>query len=209
MFTGIVEQARNVSRVDARADGGLDVVVDLGALSEGVALGDSIAISGVCLTVAALEGAQAKFELSPETLSRTRFGTVKVGERMNVERAMALGHRLGGHLVQGHVDGLGVVRRLERLGEWAELDVEVPPTLTRYLVEKGSIAIDGVSLTIAALADLPNRTSIVTIALVPHTLDRTTLGERRAGDGVHLEADVIAKYVARMAEPHVRGPIAG
>ena len=199
MFTGLIEAPRPVAAARARRDAGLDLDVDLGALAEGVQLGDSIAISGACLTVARLAAGVATFELSRETLERTRLGDLAAGARVNVERSLRVGDRLGGHIVQGHVDGLGVVRRLAREGAWAELEVEVPPSLLRYVVEKGSIAIDGVSLTVAKLA-APS----ITIALVPLTLDKTTLGERKAGDRVHLEVDEIAKYVERLAEPYGR-----
>lgn len=196
MFTGLVEEPRPVASASRRGDAGIDVDVDLGALAAGVSPGDSISISGACLTVARLAGARATFEVSRETLERTRLGELRAGDRVNVERAMRADARLGGHFVQGHVDGVGVVTRLERGGAWAELDTEVPTPLLRYVVEKGSIALDGVSLTVARLAD-----PTVTIALVPHTLELTTLGDRRAGDRIHVEVDLIAKYVERLVEP--------
>ncbi len=202
MFTGIVESPRPVVRVASRADDGADVDVDLGPLAEGVVLGDSIALAGCCLTVARLEGAVATFELSRETLDRTRFDRLRAGERLNAERALRAGDRLGGHIVQGHVDGVGAVRRVDRSGAWAELDVELPRELGRYCVEKGSIALDGVSLTVARLSDRPDGTTLVTIALVPHTLERTTLGTCADGAPIHVEVDVVAKYVERLAEPH-------
>jgi riboflavin synthase len=201
MFTGLVESPRPVVSASRRADGGLDLDVDLGALADDVALGDSIAVSGVCLTAARLENGVARFEVSPESLARTRLGSLRAGDAVNVERALAASARLGGHFVQGHVDGLGTVARLEVKGEWAELDVKLPRTLGRYCVEKGSIALDGVSLTIARLEDDAGATT-VTIALVPLTLSKTTLGARRAGDPIHVEVDLVAKYVERLAEPH-------
>ncbi|HKE01958.1 MAG TPA: riboflavin synthase [Planctomycetota bacterium] len=200
MFTGLVEDSRPVRASQPRRDGGRDLTVDLGDLAEGVRVGDSIAISGVCLTVARLDGPAAVFELSPETLARTRLGAVVAGDHLNVERALRAGDRLGGHIVQGHVDGLATVRRLDRSGEWVELDVEVDAALSRYVVEKGSITLDGVSLTAARVKD-----ALVTIALVPLTLEKTTLGSTNAGDRLHVEVDVIAKYVERLAGPHTAG----
>jgi riboflavin synthase len=214
MFTGIIEAPRPIAAVRTRADGGLDLDVDLGPIANGAVLGDSIAVAGVCLTVAKLSGVVATFELSPETLSRTKFGTLRAGARANVERALALGDRLGGHWVQGHVDGLGSVAAIRAHGEWTDLTVEIPSALARYCVEKGSIAVDGVSLTIAMLAmrsnnletndnSQPNNSDAATFALVPHTLERTTLGELRSGDAVHLEADILAKHVERLLAPRL------
>lgn len=202
MFTGLVEEPCRVTGARPRADGGLDLDVDLGALAKGLRLGDSVALSGVCLTVVRFLGSLATFELSPETLARTRLGAVSVGSRLNVERALRAGGRLGGHIVQGHVDGLGAVERLARQGEWVELDVRLPAALARYCVEKGSIALDGVSLTVARLADRSDGTAIVSIALIPHTLDRTSLGDARPGDPIHVEVDILAKYVERLAAPY-------
>jgi riboflavin synthase len=199
MFTGIVEEPRAIVGVRARSDGGLDLEVDLGALADGVALGDSIAIAGVCLTVAKLAKGVALFELSPETLAKTRLGAAKVGDRMNVERALRAGDRMGGHLVQGHVDGLAAVEEVKKVGEWVELTAALPKDLARYAVAKGSIALDGVSLTIARLEDRADGAR-VTIALVPHTLERTALAGAKRGDLLHVEVDVIAKYVERLAE---------
>jgi riboflavin synthase len=193
VFTGIVEGARPLRALTARGDGGIDVTVELGELADGVSLGESIAVAGVCLTVAGLERGIAVFELSPETLRRTRFGRLRPGQEVNVERALRMGDRLGGHVVQGHVDGLGTARGLRLAGEFGELEIELPADLLRYVVEKGSIAIDGVSLTAARLEG-----PTVTIAVVPHTLDRTTLRGLRPGDPVHVEVDVIAKYVERL-----------
>lgn len=204
MFTGLVEDRRPVVCRRPRGDGGLDLEVDLGALAEGVRIGDSIALSGACLTVAKLAGTVATFELSPETLARTAFGSAATGALVNVERALELGARLGGHLVQGHVDGLARVGRIVKNGEWVELEVHLDAALGRYCVEKGSIALDGVSLTIARLTDGPTVGTAITIALVPLTLEKTTLGDRRPGDALHVEVDCVAKYVDRLARPYAR-----
>lgn len=201
MFTGIIEEPRPVAALRARVDGGLDVDLDLGAIAAQVVLGESIALAGVCLTVARLEGAIATFELSPETISRTHFNNLKTGSRVNMERALRFGDRLGGHWVQGHVDGVGRVERLEHMGEWAELDISLPEEFARYCVLKGSICLDGVSLTIARMAAGARGALCVTIALIPHTLQRTTLGECRPGTPIHVEVDVLAKYVERLLNP--------
>lgn len=204
MFTGIVEDHRPVTAVRARADAGLDVVVNLGSLADGIALGDSIAVNGCCLTAARIDGPSITFELSPETLQKTTLGSAQAGQSVNVERALRLGDRLGGHWVQGHVDGRGTVKSLGRTGEWAELEIHIPEPLDRYCILKGSICIDGVSLTIARLDRAPGG-AIIMIALVPHTLDRTTLGRARAGQAVNVECDVLAKYVENLLQPHRAG----
>lgn len=202
MFTGIIEMPRTVTAVRSRADGGMDVDVDLGELAEGVSLGDSIALAGACLTVARLDQCIATFELSQETLARTHFNKLSVGADVNIERALRAGDRLGGHWVQGHVDGVATVADLRSMGAFAELDISLPPALAKYCVEKGSICIDGVSLTIARIFNKNNGGAIITIALIPHTLERTTL--HRCGNGVlvHVEADILAKYVERLTAAH-------
>ncbi|HKB16730.1 MAG TPA: riboflavin synthase, partial [Planctomycetota bacterium] len=195
LFTGIVEGARPIRSLRRRG-GGVELSLDLGALGRGVRAGDSIALAGVCLTVEALRGRVARFFLSGETLRVTRFGGLRIGAGVNVERSLRLGERLGGHLVYGHVDGLGRVRALVRDGEGAVLRVEVPAPLARYLVPKGSIAVDGVSLTLARV-----RGRSFDAALVPETLRRTTLSLLRPGDAVHLEGDAIGKWVEALRGP--------
>ena len=157
-------------------------------------IGSSVAINGVCLTVVANDGTSLTFDLSEETIARTSLRRLGVGASVNLERPVSLAARLGGHVVQGHVDGVGLVRSVEpdgAGGAWVRVDV--PADLRRYTVEKGSIAIDGVSLTVAAMHD-----DGVTIALIPHTLSVTTLGSTAPGDPVNLEVDMIAKYVERL-----------
>ena len=178
MFTGIVREVGRVVSFD-----GHRLVVD-GATQ--AATGDSVAVDGVCLT--AVDGSQLAFDVVDETLDRTTLGALKAGDRVNLEPALRAGDPLGGHLVQGHVDGLGRVRSV---GEPVWIDA--PPDVLRYCVEKGSIAVDGVSLTIAALDDAG-----FAVALVPHTLAVTTLGRAEPGTPVNLEIDVLAKYVERL-----------
>ncbi|HSL11503.1 MAG TPA: riboflavin synthase [Actinomycetota bacterium] len=159
-------------------------------------IGASVAVGGVCLTVIDRADDRLSFEVSGETLARTALGRLRIGARVNLERPVTLATRLGGHLVQGHVDGVGRVASVDRDDAGgATLRVEVPAELRRYVVHKGSIAVDGVSLTVAALHD-----DGVSIALIPHTLAATTLGTVASGDAVHLEVDVIAKYVERLAQ---------
>ena len=188
MFTGIVEAVGEVRSVGPR-------LAVASRLVEAAAIGDSIAIDGVCLTVVERRGDVVAFDLSRETLDRTGLGELREGDRVNLERPLAADGRFGGHIVQGHVDGVGTVVALERTPTGATLTVEAPDDLGRYLVEKGSDAVDGVSLTVARL----DRTTF-DVALVPHTLAATTLGDLAAGDPVNLEADVIAKYVESMLE---------
>jgi len=206
VFTGIVEEVGEVVAVRAT-----DEVVGLtvrGPLVTGDARhGDSIAVSGVCLTVVDPDGGPRiggagtfSVELVPETLRRSSLSGVAVGTRVNLERAVPAGGRLGGHIVQGHVDGVGTLVSRDPGERSDELRFRLPAGLARYVVEKGSIAVDGVSLTVAATDG-----DTFTVALIPTTLAHTTLGERRPGDTVNLEVDVVAKYVERLAAGYL-GP---
>ena len=204
MFTGIVEEIGRV--VDVRHTEDVVVLTVEGPLvSADARPGDSIAVSGVCLTVVdePVRGAGTfRVELVPETLSRTSLKGVAVGTRVNLERAVAVGGRLGGHIVQGHVDGVGTLRRRNPGARSDELTFGLPPALHRYVVEKGSITVDGVSLTVAGTAraggDAAFTDPAFTVALIPTTLAHTTLGARVPGDPVNLEVDVVAKYVERL-----------
>jgi riboflavin synthase len=188
VFTGLV---REVGTVESMDDGRL--LVEAPETAAGAAAGDSVAIDGVCLTVVARDGARLAFDAVPETLARTSLGALRDGSRVNVEPALRAGDALGGHYVQGHVDGVGVVRSVEREGEGRRVWFDVPAELLRYVVEKGSIAVDGTSLTVAATDERG-----FAVALIPHTLDATTLGELDGGDRVNLETDVLAKYVEKL-----------
>ncbi len=192
MFTGLIERAGTVAGIrNCGAERDLDV--DLGLPEGAVRTGDSVALSGVCCTVTTIDGVLARFRLSEETLRRTWLGGAAPGDRLNVERSLRMGDPLGGHLVQGHVDGVGRVLVAIDPQAGGELVVEVPDALRRYCVEKGSLAVDGVSLTIARLDG-----GAVTIAVIPHTAVVTTLGGLAVGRPVNLEVDVIGKYVERM-----------
>jgi riboflavin synthase len=197
MFTGIVEEVGRVTAAE-----GLRVEVACGFA--GLAIGDSIAVNGVCLTVMELAtgGGTCSFaaELSEETLARTSLGTLHAGSPVNLERPVPVGGRLGGHVVQGHVDGTGTVAALEPQEGSVVMWVQAPGALRRYLVEKGSVAVDGVSLTVAALGE-----GVFGVALIPHTLTATTLSHKAPGDLVNLEVDILAKYVESLLGVHVRG----
>jgi len=189
VFTGIVREKGRVARIDG-GDAGVRLVVE--ARTE-AAIGDSVAIDGVCLTVVETGGGRLAFDAVPETLARTSLGRLFPGAEVNVEPALRAGEPLGGHIVQGHVDGVGRVRSAEPEGDGRRVWVDVPRELARYTVEKGSITVEGASLTVAELDDAG-----LAVALIPHTLEATTLGSLAPGDPVNLEVDVLAKYVERL-----------
>jgi riboflavin synthase len=194
MFTGIVEGTGTVAALAAAADGsGARLEVEAPWLAGQLEPGESVAVNGCCLTVAAATAAGFAADLVAETLRRTALGGLATGARVNLERPLALGGRLGGHLVQGHVDGVAKVLDRRPVGDGEEVTIELPPDLERYVVEKGSIAVDGVSLTVAGIGP-----GWFAVALVPHTLEVTTLDDRQPGDPVQLEVDVVAKYVERL-----------
>jgi riboflavin synthase len=197
MFTGIVEGTGTVAALAAAADGsGARLEVAAPWLAGELRLGESVAVNGCCVTVAEPTSGGFAADLVAETLRRTALGGLAAGARVNLERPMTLGGRLGGHLVQGHVDGVARVLDRAPVGDGEEVRIELPPDLDRYVVEKGSIAVDGVSLTVAGVGP-----GWFAVALVPHTLEVTTLGDRRPGDPVQLEVDVVAKYVERLVAP--------
>jgi riboflavin synthase len=189
MFTGIIEQRGKVSEV---RDGGSLLVVSAPTVAD-VAVGGSVSVNGVCLTVVETNDEGARFDVVPETLARTTLGGLVRGDEVNLELPMPANGRFEGHIVQGHVDGTGIVAGLTQGDQGVILSIEAPPDLMSAIVEKGSITVDGVSLTVAAVTS-----SRFEVALVPHTLEVTTLGARRPGDRVNLEVDIIAKYVARI-----------
>ena len=199
MFTGIVEGTGTVAALAAADDAsGARLEVEAAFLAGDLRLGESVAVNGCCLTVAEATAAGFAADLVAETLRRTALGGLAAGDLVNLERPMALGGRLGGHLVQGHVDGVARVLERTEVGAGEEVRIELPADLARYVVEKGSVAVDGVSLTVAGVGP-----GWFAVALVPHTLEVTTLGRRRPGDPVQLEVDVVAKYVERLVEGRV------
>jgi riboflavin synthase len=191
VFTGLVREVGVVASV-SRGDGGMRVEVDAPATAASASIGDSVSVAGCCLTAVAVSGGRLSFELVPETVARTSLARLDRGDRVNVEPSLRAGEPLGGHLVQGHVDGVGTVRASDAEGDGRRVAIDAPPDLLRYVVEKGSIAVDGTSLTVAAVDEAG-----FTVALVPHTLAATTLGGLSPGDPVNLEVDVLAKYVER------------
>ena len=190
MFTGIVEELGTVREVSPAR-----LSVACRGVTGDAEIGASIAVNGACLTVVERSEGQLAFDLSGETLRRTSFSRLSVGDPVNLERSLTLSSRLGGHLVQGHVDGVGEVAAIQPDREGAWLSVRAPGAVRRYLVEKGSVCVDGISLTIARLDG-----DAFSVAVIPHTLDVTTLGSAREGDLVNLEVDVIAKYVDALLE---------
>lgn len=193
MFTGIIETV-GIVRAFVRQPAGARVTIGAAIIAESARLGDSLAVDGACLTVAALAGDSVVCDLSAETLSRTTLGTLRVGARVNLERPLRLGDRVGGHLVSGHVDALGQLASRLPQGDGAVYRIRFPESLAPLLVPKGSVAVDGISLTVAALAGRH-----FDVAVVPYTLRGTTLPEKRVGAPLNLEADLIGKYVARLA----------
>jgi riboflavin synthase len=200
MFTGLVEEGGVIASV---APGGASarLVIAASAVLDGLRTGDSVAVNGACLTAVEVTGDGFAGDAVAETLRRTNLGDLGPGDRVNLERPMRLGDRLDGHLVQGHVDGVGTVAAARPEGESTVLEVTAPPDLLRYVVEKGSVAVDGVSLTVAAR--LPDGFSV---ALIPHTMAVTTLGPQAVGRAVNLEVDVVAKYVESLAGPDLPPP---
>jgi riboflavin synthase len=194
MFTGIVESMGRVAEA-ADAGGKRRLGIDAGGLAGGMRVGDSLAVNGVCLTAVEVEGSRVVVEAVDETLARTNLGRLHPGSPVNLERPMRADARFDGHIVQGHVDGVGLVRSIHAEGASIRVWVDAPPGLRRYLAEKGSVAVDGVSLTVSGVD--PEGFEVV---LIPHTLEVTLFGSRRPGDAVNLEADVIAKYVERLLE---------
>lgn len=201
MFTGLIEAVGTV-RALRRSGASAVLEVALGPIEAELSLGESVAVDGACLTASALSGETAGFDVSRETLLRTTLGALKPGDRVNVERALRAGARLGGHFVLGHVDGCGTIARLNEAPGQITLGVSAPPEIIARLVPKGSVAVSGISLTVASLA-----ADRFEVALIPHTWRNTALPFKRAGDAVNLELDVIGKYVERFMT--LRAPEAG
>ena len=196
MFSGIVEEVGRVARVEERSGGaGRRFWIAATRVLEDARVGDSIAVSGCCLTAVAVEPARFAVEAVPETLSRTTLGAWREGDAVNLERSLRLDQRIGGHLVQGHVDGVGDVRLAAPEGDGKRIAIGLPDALARFVAEKGSLAVDGVSLTVAAC----DRESCE-IALIPHTLRATIAGAYAPGTRVNLEVDLVARYLARLLE---------
>jgi riboflavin synthase len=201
VFTGIVRERGRIDGRDGAAEG-VRLTVHAPDTARAAAVGDSVAIAGVCLTAVAVGGGSLSFDVVPETLSRSSLGQLEAGDEVNVEPAIRAGEPLGGHFVHGHVDAVGTVRGVEREGTGTRVWIGAPNSILRYCVEKGSVAVDGVSLTVAELA-----ADVFAVALVPHTLAVTTLGGLQPGDPVNLEGDVLGKYVERLVTARQRATI--
>ncbi len=195
MFTGLVETIGQVLKTIDQP-GGKRLRIDAGpSLADDVQIGDSICCSGCCLTVVAIAGTVLDFEAGEETLSRTTLGSLQSGGPINLERSLAAGDRLGGHYVSGHVDAIATLIRIEPAPPWAKLWFEVPAAYAPQIASKGSVTVEGVSLTVVDVIDCT-----FSVALIPHTLSATTLGRRQVGDPVNLETDILAKYIQRQME---------
>lgn len=193
MFTGLIQEVGMVQKAEKQ---GQDLRLTLQAplLSPKVKLGDSVAVNGCCLTVVEIKVPLLAFQAVPETLNRTALGTIKEGARVNLELPLTLSDPLGGHFVQGHVDGVAEITAINPEGQGVRMAVRVPKDLSRYVVEKGSIALNGISLTVAAL-----KGDQLEVALIPHTLQNTDLGSKKVGDPLHVEVDLLAKYVEKLS----------
>jgi len=191
MFTGIIEGLGNIAAIRSSGQGNR-VTIEAGFALDQTKIGDSISVSGACLTAVKIEGRRFEVDVSPETLNTTIFDQAKVGDRVNLERAMRFSDRIDGHLVSGHIDGTGIVKQREVQGNAVIVTIEIAESLTRYMIAKGSVAVDGISLTI-------NRCDAgsFSIGIIPHTAKLTTIGFKNRGDRVNIETDMIGKYVER------------
>ncbi len=192
MFTGIIEETGKVEAV-AKGSNSAVITITAGKVLKDTKIGDSIAVNGVCLTVTSISGSKFSADVMAETLRRSSLGSLKHGSRVNLERAMAANGRFGGHIVSGHIDGVGVISSFEKEDNAVWVEIETPAKILRYIVEKGSITIDGISLTVAKLTD-----SSFAVSVIPHTGEETTLLNKKPGDIVNLENDIVGKYVERL-----------
>lgn len=196
MFTGIIEEKGKIRKVLSGKESG-SVEIKASVVLEGTKIGDSIAVNGVCLTVTSLKADGFSADVMPETLRRTNLGKLSIGAEVNLERAMAAGGRFGGHIVSGHIDGTGVIKSLKPEGNAVWVSINAAPDILHLIVEKGSICIDGISLTVAYVDDKEFRVSII-----PHTGSETTLLAKKAGDIVNLENDIVGKYIEKLIKPY-------
>ena len=193
MFTGIIEHLGKVRQIKRHANSAT-VIVDIGRLSNDVGLGDSVSLNGACLTATRIRNQEVSFDVSGETLQKTTIGELRVSDQVNVERSLKIGGRLGGHFVSGHVDGVGVISKKETAKGQCTLVVSVDEDLVNMMIKKGSVAVDGISLTIVDLED-----TLFSVAIVPYTIDATTLGFKKVGQRVNIETDMLGKWVKKIS----------
>jgi riboflavin synthase len=201
MFTGIIEEMGSVKGLRREA-GAARLAVSASLVLEGTAIGDSICVNGVCLTVVEMDGAAFSADVANETLKVTNLGDLRAGQKVNLERALRLSARIGGHLVTGHVDAVGRIREKKQEGNSWRIFIETPESALPYIIKKGSVAVDGISLTVADV----EKTGF-SVAMIPHTAKLTTLGYKSTGDSVNLETDIIGKYVERLLAGRVEGDV--
>lgn len=199
MFTGIVTEVGRIAEIEP-ADSGRRIMIEGSVTADGLSIGDSVAVNGVCLTAVAIDGDTFSVEAVTETLERSNLGALAAGVLVDLERPVALAGRFDGSVVQGHVDGVGTIEESTPEGGSQRVRVRAPSRLAPYLVEKGSVTVDGVNLTITAVSPIADDHTWFEVVLIPHTLDVTVLGDRSVGDRVNLEADIFAKYVERLLE---------
>jgi len=194
LFTGIVEGVGKVLEIkqNTKTRSAIKMTVDLGKNSKGLKLGQSVALNGVCLTVTGIDKSKCDFEMIEETTKKTDLGNLKVGGIVNIERSLKVGERLEGHFVLGHVDGVGVITKIEKKPKEVQIWFEVPKNLARFVVQKGSIAIDGISLTVVDV-----KKNLASVCLIPHTIDVTNFSTRKVGDKINIETDILGKYLLK------------
>jgi len=201
MFTGIIEYLATVKKLSVKA-GGAELLLDIRGFGDGLKLGESIAINGVCLTVKEAKGTVAGFDVSSETLKKTTLGKLRNAEKVNIERALRVGDRLGGHFVTGHVDGIGIIKEKKQYADQCKMNFSVEKRFTDMMIEKGSVAVDGISLTIVDVVG-----GVFSVALIPYTLTLTTMGFKKVGDQVNIEIDMLGKWVKKILKKENDGDI--
>jgi riboflavin synthase len=194
LFTGIIEGIGKVTKIEKRTSNrsAVKITVDLGKHARGLKIGQSVALNGVCLTVTGISNSKCNFEMIEETTKRTDLGNLKEGGVINIERSLKVGDRMEGHFVLGHVDGVGIIKKIETKPKEIKIWFEIPKNLTKFVVQKGSIAIDGISLTVVDV-----RKSLASVCLIPHTVDVTNFHTRKIGDKVNIETDILGKYILK------------
>lgn len=194
MFTGIIEGIGTVIRIEKKTGNrsAVKMTVDLGKHAKGLKLGQSVALNGVCLTVTGISNSKCNFEMIEETTKRTDLGNLKEGGIINIERSLKVGDRMEGHFVLGHVDGVGIIKKIEKKPKEIKIWFEIPKNLTKFVVQKGSIAIDGISLTVVDV-----QKNLASVCLIPHTVDVTNFHTRKIGDKVNIETDILGKYILK------------